>query len=118
MINIQNIDDNEWFKWCLVRYLNFADHHQARITKVDQAFSKILYFKYITFPFKVGNIHKIEEKRNNSTCIRVFGYENKEFRIQFMYQKIYCEEKHIDLLLIKEKVRKLCFYQRFQYIHV
>ena len=118
MINIQNIDDNECFKWCLVRYLNPADHHLARITKVDKAFSKILDFKYITFPFKVGDIRKIEEKKKNSTCIRVFGYENKEFIIQFMYQKIYCEEKHFDLLLIKEKVRTLCFYQRFQYIHV
>ena len=63
MINIQNIDNNECFKWCLVRYLNPADHHLARITKVDKAFSKILDFKYITFPFKVGDIRKIEEKK-------------------------------------------------------
>ena len=104
LINIQNIDDNECFKWCLVRYLNPADHHPAIITKVDKAFSKILDFKQIIFLFNVGDI-------------RVFSFENKEFIVQFMYQKIYCEEKHIDLLLIKEKVRALCFYQRFQYNH-
>ena len=35
LINIQNIDDNECFKWCLVRYLNPADHNPIRITKPD-----------------------------------------------------------------------------------
>ena len=35
LINIQNTDDNECFKSCLVRYLNPANHHQARITKAD-----------------------------------------------------------------------------------
>ena len=31
LINTENIDDNECFKWCLVRYLNPADHPPARI---------------------------------------------------------------------------------------
>ena len=35
LINIQNADDNECFKSCLVRYLNPANHHRARITKAD-----------------------------------------------------------------------------------
>ena len=29
LINIQNIDDNECFKWNLVRHLNLADYHPA-----------------------------------------------------------------------------------------
>ena len=36
LINIQNIDDDECFKWCLVKYLNPTDHHSARITKADK----------------------------------------------------------------------------------
>ena len=44
-INIQNVDDNECFKWSLVRYLNLADHHPARITKVDKDFAKKLDLK-------------------------------------------------------------------------
>ena len=36
LINIQNIDDNESLKWCLVRYLNPADDHPARIKKADK----------------------------------------------------------------------------------
>ena len=35
LINIQNIDDNQCYKWCLFRYLNPADHHPAKITKAD-----------------------------------------------------------------------------------
>ena len=35
LINIQNIDDNQCYKWCLFRCLNPADHHPAKITKAD-----------------------------------------------------------------------------------
>ena len=76
MINIQNIDDNKCFKWCLVRYLNSADHHPARITKADKDFTKTLDFKDINFSVKIRDIHKIENK--NFISISVFGYENKE----------------------------------------
>ena len=76
MINIQNIDDNECFKWRLVRYLNPEDHHPARITKADKDFDKNRDFKDIKCPVKIRYIHKIEKK--NSTDVSVFGYENKE----------------------------------------
>ena len=42
LINIQDIDDNECFKWYLVRYLHPADHYPARIRKVDKRFAKEL----------------------------------------------------------------------------
>ena len=45
LINIQNTDDNECFNWSLVRYLNPADHHPARITKAEKNFAKELDFK-------------------------------------------------------------------------
>ena len=53
LINIQNIDENECFKWCLVRYLHPADRHPAKITKVDKDFAKELDFKDIRFPVKI-----------------------------------------------------------------
>ena len=37
--NIQNIDDNECFKWSIVRYLNPANHHAVKARKTDN-FSK------------------------------------------------------------------------------
>ena len=58
LIKIQNIDDNECFKSCLVRYVNPADHHPARITKADKDFAKMLDFKDIKFPVKIGDIYK------------------------------------------------------------
>ena len=40
LINIQNIDYNECFKWCLFRYLNYADHNPAANSKGDKDFAK------------------------------------------------------------------------------
>ena len=76
LINTQKIDDNGYFKWCLVRYLNPVDHHLARIRKADKVFAKKLNFKDIKFPVKKRDIHKIEKK--NSISISVFGYENNK----------------------------------------
>ena len=40
LISIQNIDDSECFKWSLVRYLNHADHHAAKITRLTKILLK------------------------------------------------------------------------------
>ena len=100
MSNIQNNDDNECFKWFLVRYLNCAHHRPARTTKADKNFAKNLDFKSIKFPVKVRDIHKIENK--NSVGISVFGYENKEKHPTYASKNCF-EEKHINLLLIEQK---------------
>ena len=62
LLNIQNIDDNECFKWGIVRYLNPSNHHLSKITKADKSFPKKLDFKDIKVPVKVRDIHKIEKK--------------------------------------------------------
>ena len=59
LINIQNIDDNECSKWCLVRYLHPPDHNPIRITKSDKYFAKKLDLKEIKIPVKVRDIHKV-----------------------------------------------------------
>ena len=61
MFNIQNIDDNECFKWSIVRYLHPADHNPKKIIKADKYFAKKLDFKVIKFPVKVRDIDKIEK---------------------------------------------------------
>ena len=76
MINVQNIDDNECFKWYLIRYVNPAYHNPVIVTKADKDLAKKLDFKDIKFPVEVRDIHKIEKK--NSIGISVFGYENKK----------------------------------------
>ena len=75
MIKIQNIDDNECFKWCLVKYLNPVDHNPRRTTKIDKEFAKKLEFKNTKLSVKIRDIHKIEKK--NSISISLFNNENK-----------------------------------------
>ena len=84
MINIQNIDDNECFRWCLFRYLHLAEHNPRRITKADKDFEEELNFKDVNFAVEIRDIHKIEKK--NFIAIGVFGYENK-VKNRYMYQK-------------------------------
>ena len=62
LIDIQNIDDNKCFKWCLVWYLNLADDNRRSITKADKNFAKRPDFKDMKFPVKIRDIHKIEKK--------------------------------------------------------
>ena len=45
LINIQKIDDNESFKWYIVKYVNPANLHSARIRKADKDFAKKLSLK-------------------------------------------------------------------------
>ena len=105
MINIQNIDDNECFKWCLARYSNPADHNPRRITKADKDFAKRLDIINIKFPVKIRDIHKIEKKNSIGISISVFSYENKEKYPIY----VCCEEKHVYLLLIGEKEKNTMF---------
>ena len=103
MIIIQNIDDEEFFKCWLVRYLHSADHHPARITKADQSFARKLYYKGIKFPVKTTDIQKIEKK--NSIGISVFSYKNKE-KYSIYVSKTSYENKHVNFLLIGEKGKR------------
>ena len=106
LINIQNIDHNECFKWCLSRYLNPADHHPARITKGDKGFAKSLDFKDMNFPVKIRDIHKIENY--NSINISVFGYENEE-KYPIYASKKCCKGKNVALSLIAEGEKNTMF---------
>ena len=103
MINIQNTHDNECFKWFIVRYLNPANHHPARITKADKDFAIKLYFKYIKLPVEISDIHKVENK--SSIDNSVFSYEYKEGHRIYVSKRSF-EEKHVDLLLIGEERKR------------
>ena len=103
LIHVQNTNDNECFKWCLVRHLNLADRNPRKITKADKDFAKKLDFKDIKFPVQTRDIHKIE--KNNSIRISVFGYKNKVKYSIYVSKKCW-EDKHVDFLLIGERRKK------------
>ena len=96
MLNIQNFDDTERFKWCLIRYLNAVNHHPAKIRKVDKLFADELDLEDIKFPVKVKDVHKIEKRILLALVLLVMkAKKNLVSRNTF--------EKHIDLLSIEEK---------------
>ena len=85
LINIQNVDDNECFKWSRVRYLNPVNHHPTRITKADRDFAKKIHYKNIKLPVKIRDIHKIEKKRIPSALAFLVMKIRKNS--QFMFHK-------------------------------
>ena len=92
--------------------INSVIGHTISISKYNHIAGSI-NFKYIKFPAKIRDIHKIERK--NSISINVFGYENKEKQIIYASKQCF-DEKYVDLLLIGEGEKTLCSYQRFNIV--
>ena len=91
-ISVQNTDDNECFKWCLVRYMNSTDHTSRRIAKTDKYFAKRLDFKD-----KI-----LQSKRETFTKLKNLIHVSKQC----------CEKKkRVDFLLVGEREKTLCFCQ-------
>ena len=62
-VNFQNNDDNEYFKWCLVRYLNPSGHHLVGIRKNDKDLARKLGFKETKFPVTILDIYNFQRKK-------------------------------------------------------
>ena len=103
MINIQNIDCNECFEWCLVRYLHHEDHHPPRIAETDKDFARKLDFKDTKLPVKIRDIHKTEKRVLSPLVFLVIKIRKS---IQPMYQKNAVKKKHVNLFLIWEEVKR------------
>ena len=99
----------------MVRYLNSADHHPARITKAVKILQRDLILK--TYNVQ-RDIHR-NLKKKNSIGISVFGYENKVKYPIYVSNK--CKHKHVDLLLIgagkKEQYVLIKDCNTFMYYH-
>ena len=87
LINIENTDNNECFKWNIVRYLNPANHLPARITKADRDFAKKFDFKEIKFPVKIRDTQKIQKKKKIIPLAFAFLVMKIKKNIKLMYQK-------------------------------
>ena len=86
----------------MVRSLNPADDHPARIRKAKILFRDELDFKYIKFPWKIRDIPK--PKKKNFIGISVFGYQNKEKYPVYVSKK--CCEENMFNMLIEEKSKR------------
>ena len=104
VINPKN-EDNQCFKWCVVRALNPVKKNSERITKelIEQA--KSLNWNGLKFPVDLKQI-KIFENNNPSISINVFGYEEEVYPLKISKEK---RINNIDLLLIlDEKKQHYC----------
>src|SRR5271155_1650745 len=98
IINMQNEDD-QCFKWSVVRALNPVEKHQDRITQELRIQAEKLNWSGIEFPVKLNDIDKFE-RNNVGISVNVFGYEEYVYplRVSEVCDKV-CNSK-IDLLLI------------------
>ena len=98
VINQKN-EDNQCFKWCVVRALNPVDKNPNRITKelIEQA--KSLNWNGLKFPVDLKQI-KIFENNNPSISNNVFGYEEEVYPLKISKEK---KIINIDLLLISDE---------------
>ena len=101
LINLKN-EDNQSFKWCVVRALNPVDKNPNRITKelIEQA--KSLNWNGLKFPVDLKQI-KIFENNNPSISINVFGYEEEVYPLKISKDK---KIINIDLLLISDEEKQ------------
>jgi hypothetical protein len=108
IINMKN-EDQECFKWCILRAIHPTPVHPERIDKKLKAKADSLKFTDISFPMKICNISKFEMLNNIS--INVLQYEPKfnsqtnkmDHEILPLYRtKCGVKSTHVNLLLISK----------------
>ncbi|KAL7643706.1 UNVERIFIED_CONTAM: hypothetical protein RMT77_005704 [Armadillidium vulgare] len=99
LINIQNKNDNECFKWCIARSDCLDEGHLHRLSTRIKEVSKNYNWKGIKFPVQLKQINKFENQ--NDVSINVFGLDEKEILYPLKITKV-VKTKHVDLLLISD----------------
>ena len=97
VINMKN-EDNQCFKWCVVRALNPVEKNSERITKELKDQSKRLDWSGLKFPVDLKQI-KIFEKFNPQISINIFGFEESVYPLRIPETK---KRINVDLLLISD----------------
>ena len=69
LINLKN-NDNQCFRWCHIRHLNYQDKYPQRIKKSDKEYIDRLDYTGIEFPVTTKQYNKIEKQ--NEININVF----------------------------------------------
>ena len=85
VINMKN-DDDQCFKWCVVRALNPVEKNSERITKELKDQSERMNWSGLKFPVDLKQI-AIFEKLNPEISINVFGYEETIYPLRISKTK-------------------------------
>ena len=97
VINMKNNDD-QCFKWSVVRALNPVDIHPERVSKELKDQSERLVWSGLKFPVKLDQI-VVFEQLNPQISINVFGFEGVVYPLRLSKRK---SEQTINLLLISD----------------
>lgn len=107
LINIKN-KDNEYFRWCQIRFLNPQGKDPQIIKRDDRNYINELDYFCIEFPVSIKQYNKIEKR--NSIDVKVFGYEEKLFFPICVKRKVHrCIKSFIDN---RRLGKALCPYKR------
>jgi hypothetical protein len=93
VVNVQNPNDQECFKWSVLNAIHPVAKHTERLSnysKIDHG----LDFSGLEFPLKVSDIPKFE--RENNIAIHLYGYNKKPYVIQMsllVNQEVYVKKR-------------------------
>ena len=96
----RNNENDECFKWAIIRALNSVKIHPERIDKKLRETSKTLNWEKLKFPVKFSDINKFEE-HNSSISVNVFGYEKLVYPLRISEHN-YKRESTVNHLLISD----------------
>ena len=98
LINMQNEDD-ECFKWCVLRALYPKDNHPERIDKNLKSKQDTLNMEGIRYPVNFRDIDRFESQ-NPNISISVLGYNEKDKTIYPLKRSNYTGSEHDIILLL------------------
>ena len=110
IINVQNENDNECFKWAVTSAVFPAKEHGERLSKQMREDSEKFDWTGIKFPVSLKQIDKFEKQ--NNYAINVFGCESVEYPVDVVYPLRISKknEQVINLLLIaNEETNHYCW---------
>ena len=89
IINPQNNEDEECFKWCITIALNYQDGQKNlyRISQYLRRQAERLNWRNINFPVSLRDISTFE-KNNDGIRVNVFGYNEEGKYTHFVSQKM------------------------------
>ena len=100
IINMKN-QDNECFKWCVLRALNPKDTNPDRIDNDLKSKQDTINMEGIRYPVSFRDIDRFESQ-NPNISISVFGYNQNERVYPLKVSKYTGCEHDINLMLIKD----------------
>ena len=103
LINMKN-EDEECFKWCVLRALNPKDEHAERIDKDLKSKQDSINMKGIHYPVNLKAIDRFETQ-NPNISISVVGYNKVDLVHPIRISKYTGCDYDIVLLLLKEAVK-------------